>query len=88
MSFVAVSLQPIDGARIQAGSVCYLVDFGNNVESNAKNGFNFFDELDMDQYGAPKQHTPSSGLHYIFNVDGKHTKRIGSKTCITHNGIK
>ena len=44
--------------------------------------------LDMDQYGAPKQHTPSIGLHYIFNVDGEPIKRMGSKTCITHNGIK
>ena len=34
------------------------------------------EELDMDQHDAPKQHTPSSGLHYIFYVDGEQAKQI------------
>ena len=37
----------------------------------------------MDQYDAPKQHTPSGGLHYKFYVDGEKAKRIGSKTCLS-----
>ena len=31
---------------------------------------------------------PSGGLHYILYVNGEQAKRIGSKTCITHNGIQ
>ena len=50
--------------------------------------FNLVDKLIMDQYDAPKQHTPSGALHSIFYVDGEQAKRVGSKTCVTHNGIK
>ena len=42
----------------------------------------------MDQYYAPQQRTPSGGLCYIFYVDGEQSKRIGSRTCITYQGIK
>ncbi|MFM7988150.1 MAG: hypothetical protein ACKPKO_53440, partial [Candidatus Fonsibacter sp.] len=45
-------------------------------------------QLKMDQYDAPKPYTPSSGLHYIFYVDGEQAKRIGSITCITYKGVK
>ena len=76
------------GPGFKPDQYAILLDIGNTVECDATSGLHFSDELDMDQYDAPKQHTPSSGLHYIFNVDGEQAKRIGSKTCITHNGIK
>ena len=60
-------------------------EFDDKVEGDTKIGLNLVDELRMDPYDAPKQHTPSSGLHYIYYVDGEQGKRKGSKTCITHN---
>ena len=76
------------GRESKPDQYAILLDFNNNVEGDTKSGLDLVDEVNMDQYDAPKQHTPSSGLHYIFNVDGEPIKRMGSKTCITHNGIK
>ncbi|MFM7978006.1 MAG: hypothetical protein ACKPKO_01710, partial [Candidatus Fonsibacter sp.] len=42
----------------------------------------------MDQYDAPKQKTPSKGLHYIFYVDAQQKKHIKSRTMITYQGAK
>ena len=53
-----------------------LLDFDDKVEGDTHSGLDLVDELDMDQYDAPKQHTPSSGLHYIFYVDGEQAKQI------------
>ncbi|MFM7980542.1 MAG: hypothetical protein ACKPKO_14615, partial [Candidatus Fonsibacter sp.] len=41
----------------------------------------------MDQYGAPKQKTPSKGLHYIFYVDAQQKKHITSRTTITYQCV-
>ena len=43
-----------------------LLDFGNKDEGDVKNGVKLVYKLNMYQYGAPKQYTPSGGLHYIF----------------------
>ena len=40
----------------------------------------------MDQYDAPKQKTPSGGLHYIFYVDAQQKDHITSRTTITYQG--
>jgi hypothetical protein len=43
----------------------------------------------MDQYGAPKQFTPSGGLHYLFVVDTERAKSIpNARTGITYNDVK
>ena len=76
------------GREFKPDQYAILLDFGNKAEGDATSRLYFFDELDIDQYDAPQQHTPSGGLHYIFNVDGEQAKRIGSKTCITHNGMR
>ena len=58
-----------------------LFDFGNKDEGNVMNGMKPAKKLNMDQYEAPRQFTPSGGLHYIFYVDGEQAKRIGTRTC-------
>ncbi|MFM7980425.1 MAG: hypothetical protein ACKPKO_14015 [Candidatus Fonsibacter sp.] len=40
----------------------------------------------MDQYDAPKQKTPSGGLHYIFYVDAQQKDSIAACTTITYQG--
>ena len=65
-----------------------LLDFGNKDEGNVKNGLVLAEELDMDPYAAPKQYTPSGGLHYMFNTDNEQANRIGSVTCVTCKCIK
>ena len=76
------------GREFKPDQYAILLDCDNKVEGDTRSGLNLVDKLDMDQYDAPKQNTPSSGLHYIFYVNGKQAKRLGSKTCITHNGLE
>ncbi|MFM7980518.1 MAG: hypothetical protein ACKPKO_14495, partial [Candidatus Fonsibacter sp.] len=52
------------------------------------NGRDLANKLNMDQYDAPKQNTPSKGFHYIFYVDAQQKKRIKSRTTITYQGVK
>ena len=76
------------GREFKPDQYAIFLDFDNKAEGDTKHELNLAQELDSDQHDAPQQHTPSSGLHYIFYVDGKQAKRIGSKTCIKHNGMK
>ena len=76
------------GREFKPDPYASLLDFDNEVEGDTKSGLNLVDEWTMDQNVAQQQHTPSSGLHYIFKVDGEPIKQMGSKTCIRHNGIK
>ncbi|MFM7986655.1 MAG: hypothetical protein ACKPKO_45805, partial [Candidatus Fonsibacter sp.] len=62
------------------------MDFDNKEEENTKSGSELAALLNMDQYNAPKQYTPSGGLHYIFYADAKQASMLSSKTCITHEG--
>ena len=78
----------LKGREFKPDQYAMLLNVDNKVEGETSNGLDLVDELDMDQYFAPKQHTPSGGLHYIVYVDGEQAKRIGSKTCITYNGVK
>ena len=64
-----------------------LLDCESKVEGDTKNGLDLVNALDMDQYVAPKQHTPSGGLQYIFYVDGEQAKRISSLTGLKYKGI-
>ena len=76
------------GRELKPNQYTIWLDFDNKEEGDSKGGLDLAEELDMDPYHAPKQHTPSGGLHYIFYVDGEQAKRIGSRTCITYKGIK
>ncbi|NCV04064.1 MAG: hypothetical protein EBV46_06420, partial [Burkholderiaceae bacterium] len=49
-------------------------------------GDNFMKLLKLDQYGAPKQSTPSGGFHYLFYVDEAQQDLIPNKTTMEYNG--
>ena len=59
------------GREFKPNQCAILFDFDNKEEGGSKSGLELAKELNMDQYYAPKQHTPSGGLHYIFYVDGE-----------------
>ena len=64
------------GREFKPDQYAIFQDFDNKVEADTKKRLDLVEELDMDQHDAPKQHTPSSGLHYIFYVDGEQAKQI------------
>jgi hypothetical protein len=77
------------GREYKPGRFSILLDFDNKVEGESMNGLDLAEMLDMDQYFAPKQHTPSGGLHYIFYVDAEQAKQVGGgMTGITYKGVK
>ncbi|MFM7981203.1 MAG: hypothetical protein ACKPKO_17995, partial [Candidatus Fonsibacter sp.] len=63
-----------------------LLDFDNKAEETTHSGLDFVNKLDMDQYDAPKQKSPSGGLHYIFYVDAQQKGRITARTTIPYQG--
>ena len=62
------------GREFQPRQYAILFFFDNTVRGDTKSGLVLVDKLNMDPYDAPKQHAPSSGLHYIFYVDGEQAK--------------
>ena len=77
------------GREFQPGRFVILLDFDNKVEGESKNGLDLVENLNMDQYKAPKQTTPSGGLHYLFYADADQAKHLpSSRTGITHDGVK
>ena len=59
------------GTEFKTGRWAVLLDFDNKSEGNVKNGVELVKKLNMNQYDAPKQLTPSKGCHCIFYVDAK-----------------
>ena len=51
------------GREFKPDQYAILLDFENKVEGDTKNGQIQLAKLILDQHDAPKQHTPSSGLH-------------------------
>ena len=74
------------GREIKLNEYGILLDFDNKEGDNSKNGLSLAKKWKMDQYGAPKQKTPSGGLHYLFTVSGEQANNINSRTGITVNG--
>ena len=72
----------------QPGRWAILLDFDNKVEGDSRNGLELITKLNMNQYEAPCQTTPSGGYHYIFYVDAQQKDQITSKTTIAHEGVK
>ena len=54
------------GREFKPGRWSILLDFDNKAEETTHSGLELVKKLSMDQYDAPKQKTPSGGLHYIF----------------------
>ena len=65
-----------------------LLDLDNKEDETSKNGNDLIALLNLDDYDAPKQSTPSGGVHYLFYVDTKQKDLIGSKTGIMYEGVK
>ena len=76
------------GREYKPGRWAVLLDFDNKEDENCKSGLELAKLLNMDQYGAPKQTTPSGGLHYIFYVDSEQASRTPSPVGVVHNGVK
>ena len=76
------------GREFKPGRFAVLLDFDNKAEAHTMNGLELIKKLDIDQYKAPKQATPSGGFHYVFYVDEAQRARITSKTTIMHKGVK
>ncbi|MFM7985295.1 MAG: hypothetical protein ACKPKO_38850, partial [Candidatus Fonsibacter sp.] len=76
------------GREFKPGRWSVLLDFDNKADDASRSGIDLINKLNMDQYGAPKQKTPSGGFHYIFYVDAQQKDRITSKTTITYQGVK
>ncbi|MFM7987482.1 MAG: hypothetical protein ACKPKO_50035, partial [Candidatus Fonsibacter sp.] len=53
-------------------------------EESSHSGLDLVKKLNMDQYDAPKQKTPSGGFHYIFYVDAQQKVQITVRTTITY----
>ncbi|MFM7980289.1 MAG: PriCT-2 domain-containing protein, partial [Candidatus Fonsibacter sp.] len=76
------------GREFKPGRWSILLDFDNKADDAAQSGLVLDKKLNMDQCSAPKQKTPSKGLHYIFYVDAQQKKHIKSRTTITYQGTK
>ena len=76
------------GREYQPGKWAVLLDFDNKADDASKSGLDLMKMLNMDQYKAPKQTTPSGGFHYIFFVDEAQKDHIGSPTGIMYKGTK
>jgi len=75
------------GREFKPGRWSILLDFDNKDDETSQSGLVLAKKLNMDQYDAPKQKTPSGGLHYIFYVDAQQKEHINSRTTITHQGV-
>ena len=75
------------GREFQPGKFVVLLDFDNKAEGETRNGMELAETLNLDRFDAPKQKTPSGGLHYLFWVDEKQVKHVKSRTGICYNGV-
>ena len=75
------------GREIRPGQFVVLLDF-DNKDKGGVNGMKLIEKLNMDQYGAPCQKTPSGGRHYPFYADAVQKGSITDKTTIMYEGVK
>jgi hypothetical protein len=68
------------GRESQPGRFAILLDFDNKAEGDLNSGLGLVKKLDMNQYGAPKQLTPSKGCHYIFYLDTEQSSKMTSNS--------
>ena len=54
------------GREFKPDQKAILLGLNNKVEGDTKSGFELDNEFDMDQYFAPKPHTPSGCSHFIL----------------------
>jgi hypothetical protein len=71
------------GTEFKPGRWAVLLDFDNKTEGTVRNGMEMVKTLNMDQYEAPKQLTPSKGCHYIFYLDAEQAEQMTSNSINT-----
>ena len=76
------------GREFKEGRWVVLLDFDNKEDENSKSGLDLAEKLNLDSYEAPKQFTPSGGLHYLFYADADQKDNIKSPTGVMHEGVK
>ena len=76
----------LTGREYQPGRFLMLLDIDNKEEPGTRNGIEFMNLLNLDQYKAPKQQTPSGGFHYLFYADEAQKDRIGSPVTLLYEG--
>lgn len=77
------------GREFQPGRFVILLDFDNKAEGETRSGLELAELLDLDRRKAPKQTTPSGGLHYLFYASARQAKELpSSRTGITYEGVK
>ena len=76
------------GTEFKPGRWVVLLDFDRKIGGTVRNGMELVKTLKMDQYGAPKQLTPSKGCHFIFYLDDEQAKQMTSNSInnITYQG--
>ncbi|MFM7985723.1 MAG: bifunctional DNA primase/polymerase [Candidatus Fonsibacter sp.] len=74
------------GREFKPGRWSILLDCDNKADEASHSGLDLVKKLNMDQYDAPKQKTPSGGLHYILYVDTQQKGRITARTTRTFQG--
>ena len=63
-----------------------LLELDNKRDEVSHSGLDLIKKLNMDQYDAPKQKTPSGGFHYIFYIDAQQKDQTTSRTTIAYQG--
>ena len=76
------------GREFEPGKFVVLLDFDNKAEGETRNGMELAETLNLDRFNAPKQKTPSGGLHYLFWVDEEQGKHIRSRTGVCYEGVQ
>lgn len=73
--------------EFQPGKYTILVDLDNKNDEKGESGLKLIDMFNLDKYNAPKQQTPSKGLHYLFYVNEEQRQQLGkgNKTTLTIN---
>ena len=74
------------GREFKPGPWSILLDFDNKADEASHSGLDLAKKLNMDQYNAPNQKTPSKGLHCIYNADAQHKDHITARTTTTYQG--
>ena len=75
------------GREYRPGKHLMLLDIDDKDEEGTENGLEFQRLLDLDRFGAPKQRTPSGGLHYLFHVDEAMADRVRNRTTLRYRGV-
>jgi len=77
----------LTGREYQKDRFLILIDVDAKEEGETRNGLELMELLNFDQYGAPKQATPSKGFHYLFYADPEQKQNLpAARTTLQYQG--